>query len=122
MGDGRRAGEIEESMRTTVAERLASVLLALEGVALLVLGGWEIAALLSGDAASLASSVALTVLTTIGAAAVLAFAARPCGAGRRGDARGGIVTQLLVARRRLRCAHRPLRASAAGLPLAVPAT
>jgi hypothetical protein len=87
--------QIEESMRTTVAERLAAVLLALEGVGLLALAGWEIVALVSGDAGSVASSVALTVLTVLGAVAVLAFA----GAVWRGASwgrSGGIVTQVLA--------------------------
>lgn len=73
----------------------AAALLALEAVGILALAGWQIVALLGGDTDSIVSSLALIVLTVIGAAIVGAFAvatARDVSAGRS----GGIVTQLLI--------------------------
>jgi hypothetical protein len=74
---------------------LAAALLALEGAAVVVLLVWQIVALLAGDTASLATALALAVLTAVGAAAVLAFAvatARERSWGRS----GGIVVQVLI--------------------------
>lgn len=82
-------------MPISAAERLASVLVGLEGVALLAVAGWQIVALSAGDTESVTSAVALLVLTVVGAAAVLAFAigiARAHSWGRS----GGVVTQLLL--------------------------
>lgn len=82
-------------MRTTAVERIAAVLLALEGIGLLLIVGWEITALASADAASVATSIALIVLTAICAAALLGFAVatwRDISWGRS----GGIVAQLLI--------------------------
>ncbi|MDQ1122920.1 histidine kinase [Microbacterium trichothecenolyticum] len=73
----------------------AATFLALEGLGILALAGWQIVALLGGDTDSAVSSIALIVLTVIGAAIVGAFAvatARDVSAGRS----GGIVTQLLI--------------------------
>lgn len=73
----------------------AAALLALEAVGILALAGWQVVALLGGDTDSIVSSLALIVLTVIGAAIVGAFAvatARDVSAGRS----GGIVTQLLI--------------------------
>ncbi|SDO53340.1 hypothetical protein SAMN04487848_1352 [Microbacterium sp. ru370.1] len=73
----------------------AAVLLGLEAVGILALAGWQTVALIGGDTDSVVSSIALIVLTVIGAAIVAAFAvatARDVSAGRS----GGIVTQLLV--------------------------
>jgi len=73
----------------------AAALLALEAVGILALACWQIVALLGGDTDSIVSSLALIVLTVIGAAIVGAFAvatARDVSAGRS----GGIVTQLLI--------------------------
>lgn len=73
----------------------AAALLGLEAVGILALAGWQTVALIGGDTDSVVSSVALIVLTVIGAAIVAAFAvatARDVSAGRS----GGIVTQLLV--------------------------
>lgn len=73
----------------------AAAFLALEAVGILALAGWQIVALLGGDTDSIVSSLALIVLTVIGAAIVGAFAvatARDVSAGRS----GGIVTQLLI--------------------------
>lgn len=74
---------------------LAALVLGLEAIGVLALAGWQVVALLGGDTDSVVSSIALIVLTVIGAAAVGAFAvatARDVSAGRS----GGIVTQLLI--------------------------
>lgn len=74
---------------------LASLVLGLEAIGVLALAGWQVVALLGGDTDSVVSSIALIVLTVIGAAAIGAFAvatARDVSAGRS----GGIVTQLLI--------------------------
>ncbi len=73
----------------------AAALLGLEALGILALAGWQVVALLGGDSDSAISSIALIVLTVIGAAIVAAFAvatARDVSAGRS----GGIVTQLLI--------------------------
>ncbi|KEP75696.1 histidine kinase [Microbacterium sp. SUBG005] len=73
----------------------AAALLGLEAIGILALAGWQTVALIGGDTDSVVSSIALIVLTVIGAAIVAAFAvatARDVSAGRS----GGIVTQLLV--------------------------
>ncbi|WP_295790569.1 histidine kinase [uncultured Microbacterium sp.] len=73
----------------------ASALLGLEALGILALAGWQTVALIGGDTDSVVSSIALIVLTVIGAAIVGAFAvatARDVSAGRS----GGIVTQLLI--------------------------
>ncbi|MFG6279423.1 histidine kinase [Microbacterium sp. 5K110] len=74
---------------------LAALVLGLEAVGILALAGWQVVALVGGDTDSVVSSLALIVLTVIGAAAIGAFAvatARDVSAGRS----GGIVTQLLI--------------------------
>lgn len=81
--------------RIASSERAAAVLVGLEGLGLVVLVGWQLVALVSGDTESVSSAIALLVLTAIGAAAVVAFAvaiARDASWGRS----GGVVTQLLV--------------------------
>lgn len=73
----------------------AAALLGLEALGVLALAGWQIVALIGGDTDSVVSSIALIVLTVIGAAIVGAFGvatARDVSAGRS----GGIVTQLLI--------------------------
>ena len=82
-------------MPTSTTERLASALLALEGAGLLVVAGIEIVALVTGDAADVGSSIALIVLTVIGALAVLAFAVATA-RGQSWGRSGGIVTQMLM--------------------------
>jgi len=82
-------------MRTTGIEKAASVYLALEAVAVLALSTWEMLALISGDSASVPSSIALLVLTVIAAAAVAAFAVVVWRGGSWGRS-GGIVVQLLI--------------------------
>ena len=74
---------------------VAAFVLGLEAIGVLALAGWQVVALLGGDTDSVVSSIALIVLTVIGAAAIGAFAvatARNVSAGRS----GGIVTQLLI--------------------------
>lgn len=82
-------------MPTTVTERLAGAALAAESLALLVVVGWQVVAIVGGDTGDLVSAIALVVLTVIGAGAVLAFAVavwRDLSWGRS----GGIVVQLLI--------------------------
>ena len=50
-------------MQVTAAERIAAILLALEGLALLFVAGWEVVALVGGDVEDVGSSIALIVLT-----------------------------------------------------------
>ncbi len=74
---------------------LAAFVLGLEALGVVALAGWQVVALIGGDTDSPVSSIALIVLTVIGAAAIGAFAvatARDVSAGRS----GGIVTQLLI--------------------------
>ncbi len=82
-------------MKITAAERLAAGILALESAVLLIVTGWELVALVSGDTESVASSIALLVLTAIGAVAVAAFAVATWRGSSWGRS-GGIVTQLLA--------------------------
>ena len=73
----------------------AAALLGLEALGILALAGWQIVALIGGDTDSVVSSIALIVLTVIGAAIVGAFGVatvRDVSAGRS----GGFVTQLLI--------------------------
>ncbi|MDD7945049.1 histidine kinase [Microbacterium sp. NE2HP2] len=82
-------------MAPTAVERLAGAVLAAEAIALLAVVGWEIVALVGGDTIEVPSSVALIVLTAIGAVALAAFAVsvwRRVSWGRS----GGIVAQLLI--------------------------
>ena len=82
-------------MHTITVARVASVIVALEGLALLVLAGSQVAAIAAGDTASLTSAIALVVLVALGAIAVLAFAVaiwRGISWGRS----GAIVTQILI--------------------------
>ncbi|MCC2033460.1 histidine kinase [Microbacterium allomyrinae] len=82
-------------MRMNLVARVAAALVGLEGLAVLALVVWQIAAMIGGDTDSLASAIALAVLTLVGAAAVLAFAVaiwRGLSWGRS----GAIVTQVLI--------------------------
>ena len=82
-------------MPTNTPARTAAVVVALEGAGLVALTVWQVEALFAGDTASMASSLALAVLTAVGAIAVVAFAVaiwRDQSWGRS----GGIVTQLLL--------------------------
>lgn len=81
-------------MRPSGPAGIAAIVLGVEGLALGVLGLIELVALFSGDASSLASGLAMIVLTLLGAAALLAFAV---GTPQRASwARsGGILFQIL---------------------------
>ena len=82
-------------MGISLFERLAGAVLAAEAIALLAVIGWEIVALVEGDTIDVPSSVALIVLTAVGALALAAFAVsvwRRVSWGRS----GGIVAQLLI--------------------------
>ena len=107
-------------MRTTVAERQAAGILGLQAIALLVLAGWELTALVSGDTDDVGSSVALLVLTAIGAAALAAFAVAVARGGSWGRS-GGIVAQLLLLAVAFGAFTGPTAAPAVGIALAVPA-
>lgn len=61
-------------MRSPGLALAATAILALEGAALTVFALIEVAGLLSGEAASTPTALALIVLTVIGAAALIAFA------------------------------------------------
>ncbi|WP_460774878.1 histidine kinase [Microbacterium sp. GXF7504] len=82
-------------MTTGIAERLAGVLVTLEGIGVGALAVWQVVELIAGNTDSVTSALALLVLTVVGAAIVIAF-----GLGTlrdQGWARsGGIVTQLLI--------------------------
>ncbi|MDT3344652.1 histidine kinase [Microbacterium aquilitoris] len=82
-------------MRTTRIERIAAGWLALEALGILILLVWELVALLRGDSGSVGSSIALLVLTAVGAAALGAFAVAVWRDGSWGRS-GGVVAQLLV--------------------------
>lgn len=82
-------------MRTNTPARVASVLVGLEGLALLTLAGWQIVALVGGDTDSAVSAIALIVLTLVAAVAVLAFASGVW-RGRSWARSGGIVTQVMI--------------------------
>jgi hypothetical protein len=82
-------------MRTSASGYAASIVVGIEGIGIAALVVWQILALVAGDTGSLASSIALVVLTAVGAVAVLAFAVaiwRDRSWGRS----GGIVTQVLI--------------------------
>lgn len=61
-------------MMTTPAERTGSAILALEALAVLLVTGWEIVALVTGDTDDAVSSIALIVLTAIRRWPLTAFA------------------------------------------------
>lgn len=107
-------------MSTTAPERIAAGLLGLEGVALLILSGWEVVALVGGDTDDPVSSIALIVLTVVGAAAVLAFAVATA-RGQSWGRSGGVVTQLLMLAVALGAITGPAPSAPLALVLAVPA-
>jgi hypothetical protein len=82
-------------MPTNTPTRAAAVLVALEGAGLVALAAWQIGALFAGDSASIESSLALVVLTAVGAVAVIAFAVA-IWRGQSWGRSGGILTQLLM--------------------------
>lgn len=75
--------------------RAAGILVGAEGVALAVLAGWQVVALVTENVASTESAIALIVLTVLGAACVIAFGAAVV-RHRSWGRSGGIVTQLLI--------------------------
>lgn len=82
-------------MRTNPWARAATIILAVQALGILALVVWQVIELGAGDSVSLASSLALIVLTAIGAVAVGGFAiavSRGVSWGRS----GGIVVQLLI--------------------------
>jgi hypothetical protein len=107
-------------MTTTTAERVASALLGLEGVAVFVLAGWQVVALVTGDTDDAVSSVALVVLTTIGALALVAFAVAVF-LGHSWGRSGGIVAQLLILAVALGAATGPTAVPATAVATAAPA-
>jgi len=73
----------------------AAAVLGIEALGVLALAGWQVVALVGGDTDSAVSSIALIVLTVVGAVALAGAAvatARDVSAGRS----GGIVAQLLI--------------------------
>ncbi|WP_137845233.1 histidine kinase [Microbacterium sp. 2FI] len=107
-------------MRTSASGYAAAVVVALEGVGIAALVVWQILAMVAGDTGSLASSIALVVLTAVGAVAVLAFAVaiwRDRSWGRS----GGIVTQVLILAVALGAATGAYADPLSGLVLAAPA-
>jgi hypothetical protein len=107
-------------MRTQTADRIASIPLGLEGLAIIALVVWQIRALTMGDTASMESAIALLVLTAIGAFAVLAFAVATWRHQSWGRS-GGIVTQLLILAVALGAVTGAYADATTGLVLAVPA-
>lgn len=107
-------------MRTNVSGRVAAVLVAMEGLGLVALVAWQIAAVAGGDTGSIESALALIVLTFVGAAAVLAFAVA-IWRGQSWGRSGGIVTQLLVLAVALGAATGAFAVPSLALALAVPA-
>ncbi|MDF2046178.1 MULTISPECIES: histidine kinase [Microbacterium] len=98
----------------------AALVLGLEALGILALAGWQVVALIGGDTDSVVSSIALIVLTVIGAVIVAAFGvatARGVSAGRS----GGIVTQLLILSVALGAITGEWAAPAVALLIAVPA-
>lgn len=115
----RRAIE-KAPMTSSVPARLAAILLALEAAALLVLTAWELIALIGGDTTSIESSLALLVLTVVGAAALGAFAVAVW-RGQSWGRSGGIVAQLLLASVAIGSLTGPGARPGVALALAVPA-
>ena len=107
-------------MRTNVSGLLAALIVALEGLGLVVLVAWQIAALAGGDTGSIESALALIVLTLVGAAAVLAFSVA-IWRGQSWGRSGGIVTQLLVLAVALGAATGAFAVPSVAIALAAPA-
>lgn len=107
-------------MRTPLTARIAAILLALEGLAILALVVWQVRALIIGDTGSIESAIALVVLTAVGAVAVLAFAVATW-RGQSWGRSGGIVTQLLILAVALGAVTGAYAEPTTGLLLAVPA-
>lgn len=82
-------------MRPTPVERVAAAFLGLEAAIVTALAAWQIVAVVTGDTESVASAIALIVLTLVGAAALAAFAVGVW-RGLSWARSGGVVVQLLV--------------------------
>ncbi len=84
-----------ESAPRGAAVRLATILLAIESLAVFGLTAWQIVELVRGDLVSVATSIALIVMSLAAAVglAAFAFAVR---AGRSWGKSGGIVAQVLI--------------------------
>lgn len=82
-------------MRIHLPTLAAAIIVALEGVAITGLALWQVAALVSGDTESVATAVALLVLSLVGAGAVCAFAVAVL-RGRSWGRSGAVVTQVLI--------------------------
>ncbi|MFT3798492.1 histidine kinase [Microbacterium sp.] len=102
------------------AQRWAAAILAVEALALFVVAGWEVVALAGGDTDDAVSSLALIVLTTIGAVALAAFAVAVA-RGQSWGRSGGVVAQLLLLAVAFGAATGPTPSPATALLLAVPA-
>jgi hypothetical protein len=107
-------------MRTNLSGKIAAVLVGLEGLALAGLTVREVVAIAGGDTDSVASALALLVLTLVGAAAVIAFAVA-IWRGQSWGRSGGIVTQLLILAVALGAATGAFADPAVALALAAPA-
>lgn len=107
-------------MRTNRIGRVAAVLVGLEGLGLVALTVWQVAAIVAGDTASIDSAIALIVLSAVGAAAVSAFAVA-IWRGRSWGRSGAIVTQLLILAVALGAATGAYAEPAAALIIAAPA-
>ncbi|GAA5204132.1 hypothetical protein GCM10025773_37100 [Microbacterium jejuense] len=107
-------------MRTNVSGRVAAVLVGLEGVGILALVVWQIVEILRGDTDSIASALALVVLSVVGAVAVIAFAVATW-RGQSWGRSGGIVTQLLILAVALGAITGAFAAPGIALALAIPA-
>lgn len=107
-------------MMTTPAERTGSAILALEALAVLLVTGWEIVALVTGDTDDVVSSIALIALTAIGAVALAAFAAAVW-RGHSWGRSGGIVSQLLILAVALGAITGPTPSVSTALVTAIPA-
>lgn len=91
----RERRERTDDVTVSSAERVGATLLALQAVGVAALVGWEVVSLATSPVASVPSSLALIVLTAVGAFALGGFA----WAVWRGDSwgrSGGIVLQLLI--------------------------
>lgn len=107
-------------MRTNRIGRVAAVLVGLEGLGLVALTVWQVAAIVAGDTASIDSAIALIVLSAVGAAAVIAFAVA-IWRGRSWGRSGAVVTQLLILAVALGAATGAYAEPAAALIIAAPA-
>lgn len=82
-------------MRIHLPTLAAATIVGLEGLAIAGLALWQVTALVQGDTESVATAVALLVLSLLGVGAVCAFAVAVL-RGRSWGRSGGVVTQLLI--------------------------